>query len=230
MKNFDRLNKDLKYKFKNQNLLKQALTHRSYGSKNNERLEFLGDSILNMVIAHALFTKFPQESEGKLSRLRAFLVKGETLASIALEINIGDYLLLGQGELKTGGFRRESILADALEAIFAAIYLDGGISESEQTILALYNSRLESDGLLVNLKDAKTRLQEYLQSQKQLLPTYTLLNMHDKDDKQYFRIKCEIPNNNITTYGEGNSRRKAEQDAAAKLLAQIKNLSSKSLG
>jgi len=179
--NTDRLCRKLQYEFKNLAYLKQALTHRSASHLNNERFEFLGDAILSFVIANALFEKFPKESEGQLSRLRAFLVKGEMLAKIGLELELGDYLHLGQGELKSGGFRRESILADAMEAIFAAVFFDGGISNAQQVILHLYQAYLEDDNLNNNLKDFKTQLQEYLQSHKYTLPKYTLTHVEGEE-------------------------------------------------
>lgn len=222
MKRFDRLCRTINYTFTNNALLKQALTHCSASSKNNERLEFLGDSILNMVIAEAIYHKFPQESEGKLSRLRASLVKGDTLADIALEIELGDYLYLGQGELKSGGFRRSSILADALEAIFAAILLDKNIQACKEVILALYESRLNAEDLLDSLKDPKTQLQEYLQSTKSPLPKYTVTQIIENQQDQIFHITCSIPDSNISGYGEGSNRRKAEQIAAREVLAKLK--------
>ena len=172
--NLQKLCRRLDYTFKNDDFLKQALTHCSAGKLNNERLEFLGDSILNFVIANVLYEKFPEQSEGQLSRLRAHLVKGETLAEVALEIGLGDYLFLGQGELKSGGFRRTSILADALEALFASIYLDGGLVMAQQTILYLYHAKLNDKCLNFSLKDSKTQLQEFLQAEKLALPEYNL--------------------------------------------------------
>jgi ribonuclease-3 len=222
MDNWQRLCRRLNFTFKNQKLLEQALTHCSAGTRNNERLEFLGDSILSFVIANALFAQFPDQSEGQLSRLRSFLVKGETLAEIALEINLGDYLLLGQGELKSGGFRRSSILADALEAIFAAVFLDGGLSACEQVILDLYEKRLKDKALNDNLKDAKTLLQEYLQAEKHSLPDYVLIKIEGEEHNQLFYVSCTVRELNLTTYGQGANRRKAEQHAAHDLLNLLK--------
>lgn len=221
MKKLNQLCHKLNYNFQNLTLLQQALTHRSAESKNNERLEFLGDSILNMVIAEAIYYEFPQESEGKLSRLRASLVKGETLAKIALEIDLGEYLYLGQGEMKSGGFRRESILSDALEAIFAAVLLDADIQTSKQVILHLYASRLNSGNLLNTLKDPKTQLQEYLQSTKSPLPVYNLIKTTEQNQEQIFHITCCIPDSNIKGHGQGANRRKAEQQAAKDVLQKI---------
>jgi len=220
--NVQRLYKHLSYEFKNLNHLKQALTHCSVGVLNNERLEFLGDSILSFVIANALYEKFPDESEGQLSRLRAYLVKGETLAKIALELELGDYLFLGQGELKSGGFRRASILTDALEAILAAIFLDGGITACQNVILHLYKSRLDDPGLNDNLKDAKTQLQEHLQSKKLPLPEYTLTHVEGEEHDQVFHVRCEVAGLKNTTEGHGENRRKAEQYAAKQFLDNLK--------
>ncbi|MFY7698224.1 MAG: ribonuclease III [Legionella sp.] len=225
-----RLCERLNYKFQQPKYLNQALTHCSVGEHNNERLEFLGDSILSFVIANALYNQFPAESEGQLSRLRAHLVRGEMLAEIAAELEVGDCLFLGQGELKSGGFRRASILADSLEAIFAAIFLDGGIGAAQTVILSLFASRLTNSNLNDNLKDAKTQLQEQLQADKQPLPDYTLTNVVGESHEQMFYINCSIATLNLVTQGEGPTRRKAEQQAAAKLLQEIvrkKNMTKK---
>ncbi len=222
MKKLDTLCRKINYKYQKIALLKQALTHCSASNENNERLEFLGDSVLNMIITEALYNKFPNATEGKLSRLRATLVKGETLAKIAKEIDLGDFLYLGQGELKSGGFRRSSILADALEAIFASILLDSGISACKEVILTLYKSRLDDNELLDNLKDPKTQLQEYLQSTKSPLPIYTLTQITDEQHDQIFHITCTIPNSQLIATGNGTNRKKAEQIAAQKILDKIK--------
>jgi ribonuclease-3 len=221
----ERLSLRINYQFKNLQHLKQALTHCSVGDVNYERYEFLGDSILSFVIANALFNKFPQESEGQLSRLRSFLVKGETLAKIALEIGLGDYLILGQGELKSGGFRRESILADSLEAIFTAIFLDGGLEASQTVILKLFENRLNDSHLNDDsLKDPKTLLQEYLQGKKYALPTYQLTKVEGEEHSQIFFVLCEVRSLKLQAEGQGGSRRKAEQEAAQKLLNLIKQI------
>lgn len=217
-KNLPRLCRHLDYEFKSLSFLKQALTHRSANVKNNERFEFLGDSILSMVISHALFKRFPDQNEGQLSRLRAHLVKGEMLAHIALELNLGDYLYLGQGELKSGGFRRASTLADALEAVFAAIFFDGGFDAAQQVILKLYQSRLDDSDLNDTLKDPKTQLQEYLQSKKIPLPEYTLINVLGEEHEQVFYVRCELHGLNQSAEGHAETRRKAEQIAAKQLL------------
>lgn len=219
---FSRLERRLGYVFSDSNHLRRALTHRSKGSDNNQRLEFLGDSILSFVIANALFEQFSDEDEGKLSRLRAQLVKGETLAVLASEIELGDMLLLGPGELRTGGFRRSSNLADAIEAVFAAIYLDGGIVSAERCILHLFASRLADSSLTENLKDAKTLLQEFLQAQKLPLPQYELVLVSGDDHEQTFHVSCVVPGMIEMAEGLGNSRRRAEQEAARALLSMLK--------
>lgn len=217
-----RLGLRLGYEFKNKALLKQALTHRSAGNINNERFEFLGDSVLSFVIANALFERFPEYSEGDLSRLRSYLVKGEMLAIIATEIELGDYLYLGPGELKSGGFRRASILADTLEAIVAAVFLDSGFNACQQVILRLFNARLTDKNLYDNLKDAKTQLQEYLQAQKHPLPEYTLTKIEGDEHEQQFHIVCAVRSLQLAAEGQGSNRRSAEQNAAKQLLQQLK--------
>lgn len=216
-----RLCRRIGYEFNDINLLKQALSHCSVGSINNERLEFLGDSILSFVIANQLFKNFPGESEGQLSRLRSHLVKGDMLAELALELSLGDYLFLGQGELKSGGFRRASTLADALEALFAAIFLDGGLPAAERVILNIFQSRLQDHRLNENLKDAKTQLQEYLQANKLPLPQYTLRCIEGEEHDQIFHVTCDVICLKQTTEGKGANRRKAEQHAAKQLLDQL---------
>jgi ribonuclease-3 len=221
----ERLCRRLGYHFKKTAYLKQALTHCSVGSNNYERFEFLGDSILSFVIANELFNQFPLQSEGQLSRLRSFLVRGETLAEIAKEIALGDFLYLGQGELKSGGFRRESILADALEALFAAVYFDGGISAAKEVILNLYHSRLLDNHLKDCLKDAKTQLQEYLQAEKYSLPAYVLTKVEGDEHDQIFFVTCTVKSLKTLAHGQGPSRRKAEQLAAKSLLEQLLSVS-----
>ncbi|KTC99885.1 ribonuclease III [Legionella geestiana] len=211
-----RLMRRLDYSFSNEALLRQALTHRSAGSLNNERLEFLGDSVLSCVVANALVSRFPAVEEGTLSRLRAALVKGETLAVLATELGIGDCLVLGQGELKSGGFRRESILADALEAIIAAIFLDGGFEACNRCVLKWFNNRLEDENILHSLKDAKTRLQEYLQAERLPLPQYEVVAVVGDEPNQVFTVECRAGDK--STRGKGTNRRKAEQLAAEALL------------
>lgn len=216
------LYRTLGYKFHNPELLELALTHRSFsGSKNNERLEFLGDSILNYTIAEALFIKFPKAKEGQMSRLRASLVKGDTLAEIGIAWNIGDYLKLGTGELKSGGFRRESILADSVEAIIGAINLDQGMEVSKQKILDWYKSRVDALTLDQVTKDSKTLLQEFLQSRKQPLPEYLVDSVVGEPHAQQFTVKCLVKSLDKPVYGEGSSRRNAEQNAANEALALL---------
>lgn len=219
--NLERLYRHLDYHFKKPAYLRQALTHCSAGSDNYERFEFLGDSILSFVIANELFNQFPTQSEGQLSRLRSFLVRGDMLAEIGKELGLGDFLFLGQGELKSGGFRRASILADALEAVFAAVFLDGGIEPAKSVILKLYRSRLDDPNLNDCLKDSKTQLQEYLQSEKHPLPEYILTKVVGEEHDQVFYISCTVEGIKLISYGEGPNRRKAEQLAAKSLLEQL---------
>ncbi|WP_417224994.1 ribonuclease III [Amphritea sp.] len=216
------LAKKLGYQFKDESMIELALTHRSHGKRNNERLEFLGDSILNFVIAEALYRRFPEAKEGQLSRLRAQLVKGETLAELAREMKLGDYLRLGSGELKSGGYRRDSILADAVEAIIGAIYLDSDMDSCRPYILGWYQSRLEQTSLLDTQKDSKTRLQEFLQSRRAPLPDYELLSVSGEAHQQTFEIRCAVALLDQPTDGKGSSRRQAEQNAAKKALDKLK--------
>lgn len=216
-----KLEKRLGYLFNQPELIQQALTHRSVGKTNNERLEFLGDAVLDFVIADVLFQRFPRASEGDLSRLRAHLVKGETLAELAQELSLGDYLLLGSGELKSGGFRRSSILAGALEAVIGAVYYDADFAAVRDFILTLYQSRLEATTVENTGKDPKTRLQEYLQSRKLELPQYTVTSVEGKDHNQLFRVSCRIVSQEKAVEGAGRSRRRAEQEAAAQMLEGI---------
>lgn len=219
--NLKRLYGRLGYTFNNFAYLKQALTHRSAALENNERFEFVGDSILNFVIACVLFENFPKCSEGELSRLRSYLVRGDMLSEIASEIGLGDYLYLGQGELKSGGFRRASILSDALEAVFAAVFFDGGVEAAKTVIFKLYGSRLTDKTLLNALKDAKTVLQETLQAKKLALPQYTLIKIEGDEHDQLFYVTCSVPGLQKTTEGKGSTRRKAEQKAAALFLESL---------
>lgn len=217
----ERLCNRLGYQFNDTSLLKLALTHRSGANKHNERLEFLGDSILGMVIAEYLFSHLKKADEGQLTRLRASLVKGKTLAEIAKELELGECLYLGEGELKSGGFRRASILADALEAIIGAIYQDAGFDATKKVILGLYQQRLESVDLKSVQKDPKTQLQEWLQSRKLPLPEYELLKVTGEPHKQTFDVACVLVDKRVKTHGSGSSRRNAEQQAAEKALAII---------
>lgn len=219
------LSKRLAYTFKEADLLRQALTHRSFGTPHNERLEFLGDSVLSLAISTKLYYDFPKLTEGDLSRVRAHLVKEPTLAQIAQDMQLGDYLFLGEGELKSGGFRRPSILADALEAIMGAIYLDGGFDETRRVIDALYAPLVASLDPKKLSKDPKTQLQEYLQSLKLPLPQYVIIATEGEAHEQRFKLECIIPELDIRTLGEGASRRKAEQEAAKRAfdLAQARH-------
>lgn len=211
----------LGYRFNEPGLLRQALTHRSYGAPHNERLEFLGDSALNCSIARALYDQFPELPEGTLSRLRANLVRQDSLADIAVELKLGDWLQLGEGELKSGGFRRPSIVADALEAIFGAIFLDGGFEAVRGVILQLFKSRLKEIDPNASGKDAKTRLQEWLQGHRYPLPDYQLAATEGEAHDQAFIVTCAIPALKLSTEGRGKSRRAAEQEAARLALGQV---------
>ncbi len=222
IKSVTELARKLDYTFKDESLAELAVTHRSHGKRNNERLEFLGDSILNFVIAEALFKRFPEAKEGQLSRLRAQLVKGETLAEIAREMKLGDYLKLGSGELKSGGFRRDSILADAVEAIIGAIYLDSDMDICRGYVLRWYKERLEQTNLQNTQKDSKTRLQEFLQSRRVALPEYELMSVEGEAHQQTFYIRCTVSLLDAPTEGVGNSRRQAEQEAARQALVELK--------
>jgi ribonuclease-3 len=212
------LEKNLKYVFANKALCSEALTHRSYGSPNNERLEFLGDSVLNLVIARSLFVQYPNLAEGDLTRIRSSLVNQEGLAAVAVDLSIGDFLKLGTGEMKTGGSTRPSILSDAVEAIFGAIYLDAGFDVVERVINEAYQPYLDAVNPDAAYKDAKTRLQEYLQGKKLDLPEYAVLDILGEDHNQEFIVSCAIHSLNITVEGRGRSRRVAEQNAALSAL------------
>ena len=215
----------LQYQFQNPQLLQQALTHRSADSQNNERFEYLGDAILSFVIAEALFESFPQVKEGKLSRLRASLVKGVTLAEIGRELSLGEVLILGPGELKSGGFRRESILADTVEAILGAVYLDSGIEQVKALILRLYDERLASIDVDEVIKDPKTRLQELLQSRKQPLPLYSVNEV--KTSAQHsplFEASCQVALLDKVVMAKGSSHRKAEQKSAERALTLLEEI------
>lgn len=217
----DKLQAALEFEFSDAALLDCALTHRSASYSNNERLEFLGDSILNFTIASELFNRYPKYTEGDLSRLRATLVDKSSLAEHAKSLQLGDYLRLGGGELKSGGWRRDSILADAVEAIIGAIYLDAGIEAAQRFILGLYEPHLKNLPCAEELKDPKTRLQEWLQARKFPLPTYSMVGVKGKPHEQIFSIQCEIPTHKVSVMAEGTSRRKAEQAAANEALTQL---------
>lgn len=210
------LTKRLGYVFRDATLLARALTHRSHSGQNYERLEFLGDSILSFVIADVLYDRFPQLSEGELTRLRATLVRRETLATIARELDLGDCLELGSGELKSGGFDRDSILADALESVFGAVYKDGGIEAVRGTILHRYQPILDNIDPNSIRKDPKTRLQEFLQHNSLATPAYNVLEISGEPHQQRFVVECRVPGLPEAVRGEGNSRRYAEQAAATR--------------
>jgi ribonuclease-3 len=215
----------LKYEFKAHQLLEQALTHRSADILNNERFEYLGDAILSFVIAEALFERFPQVKEGKLSRLRASLVKGITLAEIGRELRLSEVLILGPGELKSGGFRRESILADTVEAILGAVYLDGGIEQVKNLILRLYDERLASIDIDEAIKDPKTRLQELLQSRKQPLPLYSVNEVKTSgQESPLFEASCQVGLLSKVVMAKGNSHRKAEHKSAERALTLLEEI------
>ncbi len=214
MKKLNILQKKLGHTFNDEAMLVRALTHRSAGSRHNERLEFLGDSILSMVIADALFHRFPKVNEGDMSRMRATLVREKTLAELAREFELGEYLILGPGELKSGGYRRESILTDAVEALIGAIYLDTDIGRIQQLLLAWYDERLNDIQPGIDQKDPKTRLQELLQGKRKPLPTYTVVDVIGEAHNQKFTVHCQIDGVPEPVVGIGTSRRKAEQSAA----------------
>ncbi|MGB5511857.1 MAG: ribonuclease III [Woeseiaceae bacterium] len=215
------LYKTLQYRFDDAALFRQALTHRSAVGGNNERLEFLGDAILDFVISEALYHARPDATEGDLSRLRSALVKDVTLAGIATELELGMHIILGGGERKTGGHRRESILADAVEAIFGAIFLDRGYAEAKDVIERVYASRLRDLPDVEALRDPKTRLQEWLQARQMSLPIYELVNVTGQEHRQKFEVSCAVAEASAPTTGTSTTRRKAEQKAAAKMLTTL---------
>ena len=218
----DALTQALAYRFKDEALLRTALTHRSHGSPHNERLEFLGDSVLNCLIADALYHRFPHLSEGELSRARAILVRQQALYERAVALGLGELLRLGEGELKSGGAQRPSILADALEALIAAVYLDGGFAAARRVVGRIFKPVLEhADPAAVLGKDAKTLLQEYLQGRRIPLPRYSIVATEGEAHRQRFTVECAIPQLAVRTVGEGLSRRAAEQSAAERAYSQI---------
>ncbi len=204
--------------FSDPGLLGRALTHRSFGAANNERLEYLGDAVLSFVVAEMLFRRFPDASEGELSRYRASLVSGEALAPIAASLGLGEQLRLGDGEMKSGGHRRATILADALEAVFGAIYLDQGLDAARRVAERLFNEALTVLPTAAELKDPKTKLQEWLQGRGHALPAYTVLEVSGEPHEQLFRVRCDVPELALTATADGSSRRRAEQEAAQRIL------------
>lgn len=215
------LERELGYRFSDDSLLTRALTHRSAGGRHNERLEYLGDAALSLVVAELLYQRLPLAPEGHLSRLRASLVRRSSLAEIALDLRFPERLHLGPGELKSGGFRRESILADALEAVLGAIYLDGGLDALRAVMVRLYGDRLEDLPAHEELKDPKTLLQERLQARGLPLPLYCVAAIEGEDHLQQFKVSCQVEGVAAETTGSGGSRRAAEQAAAAQMLAQL---------
>lgn len=211
----------LGYRFAERTLLEQALTHRSFGQQHNERVEFVGDSVLNCVIATLLYQRFPELPEGQLSRLRANLVNRETLHELAVELDLGRKLRLGEGESRSGGASRPSILADALEAIFGAVYLDGGFEAAREVIARLYAEPMSRLATGEQSKDPKTRLQEFLQGRRLPLPSYGVASITGEAHAQNFEVRCDLPDLGISSTGCGRNRRSAEQEAALAALAQI---------
>lgn len=223
MKTPDELCQKIGYQFKDESLLAMAITHRSFSANNNERIEFLGDSLLNMIIAEALYKRFPNLREGELSRIRALLVSGKTLAELANEFNLGVFLRLGAGEKNTGGHRRNSTLADAVEALIGAIYLESGFEVCRERVLSWFEPRIAVLNPESSHKDAKTRLQEFLQARKLPLPDYQLLDTEGADHQQTFIVSCSVSLLKSTISASGSSRRKAEQAAAEKVLIALKD-------
>ncbi len=211
----------LGYAFRDPALLDAALTHRSASKRNYERLEFLGDAVLNFAVAVQLFREYPDADEGDLSRYRAALVSGSSLATVAIGLALGEQLRLGSGELKSGGFRRSSILADSLEALFGAVYLDGGITAASAVIERLFAVRLGDLPEARELKDPKTRLQEYLQARGLSLPAYAMEEVSGEPHEHWFVASCEVAALDLRARGEGSSRRRAEQEAAQRVLEQL---------
>ena len=217
----NKLQRRICYEFSDMALLSLALTHRSASGQHNERLEFLGDSILSFVVADDLYHRFPNVDEGDMSRMRATLVRGNTLAELGREFELGDVLQLGPGELKSGGFRRDSILADAVEAIIGAIYLDSDLETVRGIVLGWYKERLDTIMPGANQKDPKTRLQEFLQGRRKPLPAYNVTKVQGEAHNQQFTVECEVAGLERPVVGKGSSRRKAEQAAAELALEKL---------
>ncbi len=218
-----RLSRTLGYRFADERLLESALTHRSAAPHNNERLEFLGDAVLGFVVANALFHNYPHAREGELTRLRASLVRRETLALIARDIGLGPLLHLGAGELKSGGRDRDSILSDAFEALIGAVYLDSDIDSSARFVLEIFDTRLNEIAAVAAEKDPKTKLQEYLQARHLELPEYTVTEVQGSAHQHSFTVECRLPDFEKITQGVGSNRRGAEQDAARHALVILEN-------
>lgn len=211
----------LDYAFRRSELLRQALTHRSFGATHNERLEFVGDAVLNCVVAAELYERFPGLAEGELSRMRAGLVNKDTLAKVARQLDLGQQIRLGEGEMKSGGALRASILADALEALFGAVFLDGGFDAARAAIVACYGDVLGKAGPATLRKDPKTQLQEWLQARRMPVPDYAVTSTSGDAHEQQFAVECRIPGMRIVASGEGSSRKVAEQAAAEAAIARI---------
>jgi ribonuclease III len=216
-----RLEERLSHSFLRRELLEQALTHRSFGASHNERLEFLGDGVLGCVVAESLLQRFPQLSEGELSRLRASLVRREALAAAAADLGLNEHLRMGQGESASGGAGRPSILADALEALFGAVFLDGGYASARSSILAVLGSALDAANERTTAKDPKTRLQEMLQARRHGLPRYEIVATRGAAHRQEFEVECIVDGLDMRARGSGSSRRAAEQQAASALLDRL---------
>jgi len=219
----NRLQKKIDVRFNNQALLEQALTHRSIGRNNNERLEFLGDAILGFVVADAIYTKFPTADEGIMSRLRAHVVNGESLADVAQYLELSDELVLGQGEMKSGGKHRASILADAVEAIIGALYKDQGLACASDWLLRVFKAKLDSLSLELATKDPKTQLQEYMQGRGVAVPAYKVVSTTGLDHDQLFTVECRVANLSKVFSSKASSRKKAEQKAASQILKVLLN-------
>lgn len=202
------------HRFQNRSLLNQALTHRSHGVPHNERLEFLGDAVLNFVIAKLLYERFPEIAEGDLSRVRANLVNQQSLVNLASNLELGEHVMLGQGEMRSGGSKRPSILADALEALFGAVLLDAGFDAASNVIVSMFEPVMSDLDPGAVTKDPKTRLQEFLQGKRMSLPVYTVVDVSGQAHDQHFQVECALEQMAIRTIGQGSSRRAAEQDAA----------------
>ena len=222
------LMRKIDYQFKDEKLLSLAMTHRSKGARNYERLEFLGDSILGFVVAEFLFHKFPHLAEGKLSRMRSSLVRKETLAVVARELDMSNYLILGEGELKSGGFNRDSILADTVESLIGALYLDADFSVASEFIHTHFSAQFENISEESTFKDAKSRLQEAMQKRGMRLPTYTIVETMGEQHNQRFTVECVLDDMPIRSQATARSRRLAEQKAAADVLRQVKQINEQS--
>ena len=222
MEKYTALIRNIGYQFSDIGLLTLALTHRSRGAKNYERLEFLGDSILGFVVAEWLYKQFPELAEGKLSRMRSSLVRKETLAQVARALNLSGFLILGEGEMKSGGFNRDSILSDTVESLIGSIYLDGGFAQAEQFIFGKFTEQFDSVSELSNFKDAKSLLQEEMQKHGMALPDYVLIETTGAQHEQEFLVECQLADLNFSAQAKANTRRLAEQKSARLILAKLK--------